>query len=266
MNTLSLSEIQKIELELLIKFDKICRDNNLKYSLAYGTLIGAVRHKGFIPWDADVDVLMPRGDYERLIKLQYSDEVCELRHFSFTDKYGYEYAKLVDKKTLIDEPWRTDIKSGLFIDVFPMDFFSKKTKDKIFKRTTYLQLLSSSTVIKPFYYTRPHYIVRSFLKPFMLPFKKHLYSKIDNLCSKDSDGELTANIVHSEYHIPYTYSGEIWNNLIDYSFEDHTFLVFSDFEKVLQVQYGDYMTPPPVDYQKNVHGIKAYYLKDLKNE
>ena len=66
---LSLQEIQQVTLGILLEFDKLCRQYHLRYSLAYGTLIGAVRHKGFIPWDDDIDVVMPRGDYEKLLKI-----------------------------------------------------------------------------------------------------------------------------------------------------------------------------------------------------
>ncbi|MDO4206943.1 MAG: LicD family protein, partial [Lachnospiraceae bacterium] len=69
MTKLSLAEIQKAELDIMVVFDQVARENNLKYSLCAGTLLGAVRHKGFIPWDDDIDVTMPRPDYEKLLQL-----------------------------------------------------------------------------------------------------------------------------------------------------------------------------------------------------
>ena len=74
MKLLSIEEVKKVELNLLLDFDKYCKQNNLRYYLCYGTLIGAVRHKGFIPWDDDIDVIMPREDYEKLMALHGEGE------------------------------------------------------------------------------------------------------------------------------------------------------------------------------------------------
>ena len=92
-----LKKLQKIELDILIEFDKICKKNNLRYVLVGGTLIGAIRHKGFIPWDDDIDVSMPRKDYNKFIKIQEK----ELNHNKYyfqsmetNDKFGLPFAKL----------------------------------------------------------------------------------------------------------------------------------------------------------------------------
>ena len=69
-----LKELKKIELDILLYIDRICREHNLLYYMAYGTLLGAVRHKGFIPWDDDIDIVMPRPDYEKLIKIMRGGE------------------------------------------------------------------------------------------------------------------------------------------------------------------------------------------------
>ena len=264
MHKLTLSEIQQRELELLVKFDRICKENNLKYSLAYGTLIGAIRHNGFIPWDDDVDVLMPRGDYEKLLKIQYKDDECELRHFSFTNNYGYPFAKLVDKNTIINEPWRTDIQSGLFIDIFPFDYldFNKgKQFERLSKKAIFYQFLISVTNIKPFYYRRPHYIIRSFIAPFVKPFRKVLLNKNDNLTKKAENGKYYGNIVYTELKKPILLDSELLKKTVEHTFENYKFSIMENFDYSLNSEYGDYMTPPPKEYQRNVHGLEAYYQK-----
>ena len=77
MKAISQEEIRSIQIAILNSVDAFCRKNNLKYSLAYGTLIGAVRHKGFIPWDDDIDIIMPRPDYDRFVA-KYKDSVYDV--------------------------------------------------------------------------------------------------------------------------------------------------------------------------------------------
>ncbi len=124
MKKLNLDEIKKIEFEILIAFDTVCKEHNLRYGLSGGTLLGAIRHGGFIPWDDDIDVVMPRPDYERLIDI--SNKVFNDRLFFSTPKTDYNtvhaYGKLYDMRTeLIEFPDSKRLKSHVYIDVFPLD-------------------------------------------------------------------------------------------------------------------------------------------------
>ena len=119
-----MTEIQGRLLEILTWFDAFCRENGLRYYALGGTLLGAVRHKGFIPWDDDVDVGMPRKDYERLARLMGNDihdgYILETE-YSADPKYCYPFAKLYDTGTTLIEHVSTGLKRGLFLDVFPLD-------------------------------------------------------------------------------------------------------------------------------------------------
>ena len=102
MEELSLREVQKIELELLLKFDSICQKNHMRYSLGGGSLLGAIRHKGFIPWDDDIDVMMPRPDYERFLQYCQENEVgFNLLTYNTVKGYHGLFAKIWDPKTII---------------------------------------------------------------------------------------------------------------------------------------------------------------------
>ena len=139
MRSINNEEAKKIEFKVLVEFAKYCDENNLRYHLAYGTLLGAVRHKGFIPWDNDIDVTMPRPDYEKFRKL-----VCEKEVASNISCLDYKYCdtfpfiKLVDNRTICKEHFLvTESNMGLYIDVFPMDGFPKdikKQKGIIFRK------------------------------------------------------------------------------------------------------------------------------------
>ena len=115
----NLSEIKKIELDILRAFRSFCEKNSLRYFLAYGTLLGAVRHGGFIPWDDDIDVAMPRTDYERFLK-EFRDERYEVYDLS-KKGYFYPFAKLCDTTTVLIEEMSVKNSIGVYIDIFPMD-------------------------------------------------------------------------------------------------------------------------------------------------
>ena len=121
-----LKHLQSILLLMLIEFDRVCRENDLKYYLCGGTLLGAVRHKGFIPWDDDVDVLMPRDDYEKLLALKsgiFNDDMF-IESNENDSYYGHVFAKLMLPGTLNSENFTENVKckKNIYIDIFPLDY------------------------------------------------------------------------------------------------------------------------------------------------
>ncbi|MCD8380781.1 MAG: LicD family protein, partial [Lachnospiraceae bacterium] len=124
-------EIQKFLLYLLKEFHEFCEKNNLIYNVFGGTFLGAVRHQGMIPWDDDIDVTMPRGDYEKLIGLIKSGMDNRFKIACYPDKnYCYPFAKLELVGTiLIENSISKYNKHALYIDVFPVDGYPKKSED-----------------------------------------------------------------------------------------------------------------------------------------
>ena len=137
MKQMTTDEIKKVQLDILIYVDKICKDNNIKYSLAYGTLIGAIRHKGFIPWDDDIDIVLKRSEYERLLEVLYKDDNSKYMIFSMKDEgYFYPYAKVGDLDTIIREKNWPDIQNlGVNIDVFPVDYVPEGKEREYYDKT-----------------------------------------------------------------------------------------------------------------------------------
>ena len=118
---MSTEEIKNIELELHLYVDSVCRKNGIHYSLMFGTLLGAVRHGGFIPWDDDVDICVPMPEYDRLIEILQKENKYLIRCDTLEPDYYYWHAKLVDPRTLAIEPFRpSDPQMGVWIEIFPV--------------------------------------------------------------------------------------------------------------------------------------------------
>jgi|AGTN01.3.fsa_nt_gi LPS biosynthesis protein len=130
MRELTQDELKDRAFELLKEFRDVCEKNNLRYYLTGGTLLGAVRHKGFIPWDDDIDVAMPRIDYLKFLKI-YKREYDKNNLFAYeiNKNYKYMFAKLCDKDTsLIEFDFDCKEKLGVYLDIFPIDGLGKNEK------------------------------------------------------------------------------------------------------------------------------------------
>ncbi|MEG2626279.1 MAG: LicD family protein, partial [Christensenella sp.] len=151
MEKLSIDEMKQIELELMSELDRVCRENNLSYVLAYGSCLGAVRHKGFIPWDDDMDVAMPRADYERLI--DSFDQLKSKPHYELVsyrkNKAIYPFLKLIDTTTQVLENFADKrFSTGVWVDIFPLDKVDP-SDSSLFRRNKHLALVRSLIVADP---------------------------------------------------------------------------------------------------------------------
>ncbi len=245
-------------LDILKAVDAFCKERGLRYSLAYGTLLGAIRHGGFIPWDDDIDILMPRPDFERfLAEFQHPLYRCHKTSATFT----HYFAKVEDPTTISQEKKiMKKYQLGLNIDIFPVDG----------KPDTKEEQLSHEKLIGK--YVRRIFIRRrGFFSRYDLNLAKieaHLHStsywvdKAENLMKK-------YDFCKSDYcgAICTTYSGlievfprELFENYTSLKFEGQAFSAFADWETFLKQQYGDYMKLPPEDKRKIHH--KAVYKID----
>lgn len=131
MQTLTLREIQEIELNILSDIDRFCRENGIRYSLDGGTLLGAVRHHGFIPWDDDIDIIMPREDYDRFLK-SYQSKNGQYRLYTKDTIPAYRtqmFAKVIDTQTIANEElYQQQDAYGLWVDIFPADYVPAKPR------------------------------------------------------------------------------------------------------------------------------------------
>ena len=133
----TLHQLWSVEIEMLDAFDTVCKKYGLRYSLAYGTLLGAVRHKGFIPWDDDLDIMMPREDYQRLFEIwskEVDSEYFLQDYTTDTEDYVNSFAKIRKKHTdfiTSEEEKTVRYHTGIFIDIFPGDKYPDGKVERI---------------------------------------------------------------------------------------------------------------------------------------
>ena len=270
MKKLSLKEIQQTELEIMLVFDRIAREYNLHYSLCAGTLLGAVRHQGFIPWDDDIDVMIPRPDYEKLIRLNREKDLWPeyLRLSSFEDgTLDSPYAKLFDTRTKVVEEHYTqaDVPS-LWIDIFPVDGLpeSRKERVRLYRKALNLCKLNVASVVKFGYGSSGLIIVLKdlFLKPLAkLLGRRRISGMQKKLALKHPYEESPlCGMVTWAYDGPdQAVTKEAYENLVELPFEGHPLFALSEWEQNLTGIFGDYMQLPP-ESERITHELEAYRL------
>ena len=267
MKKLSLDEIKKIEVDILLNVDDFCRKNNIRYSLAYGTLLGCIRHKGFIPWDDDIDIWMPRPDYLRFIK-EYKHEFYKLKCAETDKDYLIYFAKVFDTRTLVVE--ETGYEWSLFIDVLPIDgigndleFAESYYKTAVKKRIKYnlYRNLTELSEVKPS--TLKELAVRTMTKVmnYIYPCQKRRDNYINYLKAfKYDDSSLLFDCALGKNVKILT--KDMVENLTRGEFEGHMFNIPVEYDKWLRLNYGDYMQLPPIEERYQHHRFDAFWKED----
>ncbi|KRM13550.1 LicD family protein [Paucilactobacillus suebicus] len=257
---MNLKPIHKIELNLLETLIMICRQYSLNYFLIGGSLLGSIRHQGFIPWDDDLDVGMPRNDYNQLLKLApgFLSHTSYFLQTPFTDHdYGLSYAKLIDTDTSVEEINNiNNAKKGIFIDIFPFDKIPDSSADRS-SQMAKLKMLDGSIMVRLGYH-----IVDTPLSKLSRPLTVRQYNSVrqlkhrrDNVLQEydDTNGYLVKNLASQ-----YKYEKEIMtldqmNNLETHMFENLSVNVPTDYDNILTQLYGDYLKLPSSNTRNPKH-------------
>ncbi len=281
INDTLLKDIHNKQLNILLVFDKICRENGFKYSLSSGTLLGAVRHKGFIPWDDDVDVVMPREDYEQFISVanKILPEGYFLEHFKTNKNTCDLYARLIDVNTTWINPGfekNDKINQGIFIDIFTADKVDDiKQVPKIAKKIRFYWHLDNNYYLKGVQKPLIKKIACAILyTPWarMLGFEK-INTKMDNLLqslNKTGNGEY---YLADDLKVKKVFPKRIFEEYTELPFEGYKFMATKYYDEYLTIQYNDYMTLPPVEERSFHHPYKVidcnkpfkFYIDKFKN-
>ncbi len=246
-----------IELDLLIEFDRFCKMNQLKYYLAFGTLLGAVRHKGFIPWDDDLDVIMFRSDYNKLLEIASFDYPYFFQT-PYTDrgKYFYSYAKLRnDNTTFVGQNFSYQgFHAGINIDIYPVDNWINHEAEKLDERIKYLNLENSTYMRR----TNPNLDENNKLRVKNWSGKDPLqaYEEIQRLSTQYNDIETQDCGMLVDTTVDYkkrVFPKEFFKETVYLDYEGHRFPVPYKYKEVLAIRYGDYMKYPPVNERGTWH-------------
>ena len=263
MDIIEAKKYKQVLLDILIEFDNFCRDNQLRYSLDSGTLIGAVRHKGFIPWDDDIDVIMPREDYDILVKK--ADQLSSRYKFISIDNnpdYTAPLAKIYDSKTrLIEIEHRDKIEIGAYVDIFVLDYIpeDKLKRNILFIKAALCKKVWGISVYEP----KTKLILEKALRDWLLRNKvgRKCSLFIEKTARKQKKSNLICRLLYTGVgYKKNTFSADLIENYTELQFEDRSFKVFSQYDIFLRQLYGDYMTLPPERDRVSNHSFIVEYI------
>lgn len=264
MLEMSLNEIQQTGYELLLTFKDYCEKNNLKYFLSNGTLLGAVKYGGYIPWDDDVDVFMPRKDYDRFVCNFIDTDHVKLLAHEKSNQYGFPFAKLCDSHTIKMESYQPiygNLMQGICIDVFPLDNYSNiKLVAKIQAEMQKIKILlfalsqmdtfKKKNPLKVLIYKLAKSIGQEKIQKWILRTDRY----------KKGSSKYIGNRVWAIYGYREVQKQSDFSNGISCTFENTDFSIPCGFHNYLTLLYGDYRKDLPIEKQKSHHLYKAYKL------
>lgn len=261
---IDVEELKRLQLEMLVEIDKYCHANDIQYSLAYGTLLGAVRHQGYIPWDDDIDIMMLRADYDKFISGFCAPNMEALSHQK-SGSYFLPFAKVVRTDTVMEEEVSIKSDMGVYIDVFPIDTLPSRKVSRSF-------LLACKRILNSIYQFKVVRLSshRSRLKNIILGAGKLLFKPITMHCLLVGMDRLSR--AHAGKSSPYcgpiadvdktssrVFAKDLFASYTSLQFEDKRFKAISSYDTWLSQMYGNYMELPPIDKRVSHHLFKAYW-------
>lgn len=261
-NELNDYEIKAIQLQILESVHSFCKENSIPYVLWAGTLLGAIRHNGYIPWDDDIDIAIPRTEFNKFMK-EYRHDRYVANCISKDPNFCFTLGKVFDTKTELVENkyYRTSI--GVNIDIFPIDGLPEDKRECI-KHSKKIMFLKSLIELKQMRFRKGRKLSKNaallLSKIALLPFSyKSITRNMNNLIQKYKyeDCRCVANLawgIGEKEAIP----KEVFEHRILWTFEQRKFYIPMDYDYVLKRRYGDYLTLPPETDRISHHNFKVY--------
>lgn len=246
-------------LDILKSIDQVCKEHDLRYYLAAGTMLGAVRHGGFIPWDDDIDICMPRSDYDCLMRhaSEWMPQPYEILCAEYNSDYPSDFAKVVDSSTTLIERQHHRYVGGLYVDVFPLDTISASPVIQRIQTWQYSLLKKCLYLLCRDPYKNGH--GPSSWLPLILQHTTDTRTIIRHLLRLQqqwSDSE-SGLIIDHDFRRRGIMPQSVYGTPRPIDFEGYTFCGVAQPHLYLTHLYGDYMTIPPVE-QRHQHNF--YYL------
>lgn len=259
--------LQLLELEMLVEFDRVCRKHNISYCMVCGTLLGAVRHKGFIPWDDDADIAMLREDYEKFKKIskEMNQDICFFQDHDTDPEYRWGYGKLRHTNTELIRVGQRHLKckTGVYVDIMPLDDIPNSIPGQmlndfycfILRKILWAEVgkydESEKLLVRKLYSLISHIPAEFVFKRIkkMADKSRNSSKKIVRVLMLPSGAKERTELHYSDKKsdIKYRYGlpKKVYTKTRDFEFEGHMFKGLKYYDKYLQSRYGNYMELPP---------------------
>ncbi len=255
------AELKEIQLNILKEVDSFCKLNNINYWIDCGTLLGAIRHKGYIPWDDDIDIGMLRPDFDRFLQL-FNDYSSRYKAYSNENKKDFYYAhgKVLDLTTELYEPDETGLKLSVNIDVFVYDNApdsDRKVKKMYKRRNTFrtLNIIRNTGISSRRFLRR---IIIKIIKVLLKIFPRDFFVKKMIKNSKKYADKETKRVGNFTSYSEIVVDKSVFNNFIEVEFEGGKYPAPIGYDKWLTAFYGNYMELPPLEKRMSHHEFVAY--------
>jgi lipopolysaccharide cholinephosphotransferase len=263
--SISISEMREIQMDILKRVDELCQAHHLRYCLCGGTLLGAIRHKGYIPWDDDIDISMPRSDYMKFIELApgfFGLNYTVSSPYN-NDSHVYTFTKVYDNRTVLVEPGYPP--TGVYIDIFPMDGLPDEIgkSNRIFTKIKILNTLLNAAIQSRSITNTPWItFIKSIFHVFCKPIgTKRFLRLIDKIASQydfETSNFVAVSVV-SCYGKRERCHKQAFSSFVKASFENVNFNIPIGYDEYLSNLYDDYMKLPPDEKRVTHHTYKVYW-------
>ena len=262
---LDIDEIKEVELGVMDYIHNICREKGINYSLAYGSLLGAVRHRGFIPWDDDLDIALKRDEYDKLYQaiLEDNNSIYKIVSWENDSRYPYPFYRVYDSRTVYENNYiQNDIELGICVDVFPFDDYKDVNKE-----ITKLDMYRRLSVYTLYGIRNKEAGIKNIIRYLMLVVfrltRVKTWNKKLNDCSKAPvDGEYIDYLMESKKYST-KLDAKALDEVVECKFEDRVYNIPKDYDHILTTIYGlDYMEVPPLEKRIQHDDFVAYIKKE----
>ncbi len=263
MIKLSRREYNEVLIGILKFFDELCRKNGIKYSLIAGSMIGAVREKGIIPWDDDIDVILMPEQYKKLVVALKNNKNKRYKALIPLETPGYymPFIKIVDLKThLVEYGIKQKDDSGVFIDVFRYGYFNSRNAKSSFRLIKFYRHVLSGVIDEK----KKNDSLKNIIKNIRRVIFSNLFSyemiikKYDRIFNNKKDDYVMINfpLYGPSRDLQSAHDTEEY---IDCDFDGIKAMIFKNYDSILKKTFGDYMTPPPKKDRVAPHQMEAYW-------
>lgn len=265
MKKMSEKDSKIVLVEILRYFDSLCRKNKIKYTLIGGSLIGAVRHKGMIPWDDDIDVILTQKEYQKLLKAVEKDNDSIFKFFDYhNDKTTYyPFLKLIDIRTFVDDGVKEIEKYGAYLDIFCLNNIPE---NKLLSKIHYYKFMFYKIIISGYAtltytdktkYAKYKKLGNIIAKITGIRFILKRYNKLANKYNKKKSTKVISNWPCYKWEKDIFDSSD-FEKYIDCEFDGVNAMIIKNYDNVLRHTFGDYMQLPPKEQRVN-HNMKFYW-------